>query len=221
MASPELNRIIRDTVEQKAFDRIKNMIVTQELKPGQRIVHDALALELNISRTPVKKALTKLAELGLITNTEKGYTFVRQFTKNEIIAMYDVREMLEGLSAKLVAETAQGEDIEGLKKIFRSFSIPIKQPLWKKYSEADLKFHESLAQRSNNPILREIFQRFLLQITTIRTFLIRSPDVSLKEHLEIIGAIEDHNPDLAEKLIRSHIRMTRNEIMKSIDIDVS
>jgi DNA-binding GntR family transcriptional regulator len=60
MSTAGSNRIIRYTLEQEAFNRVKDMIVSQELKPGERIIHDSLAKMLEISRTPVKKALTSI-----------------------------------------------------------------------------------------------------------------------------------------------------------------
>jgi len=213
------NRINRETLEEQAFKSIKNMIVSQELRPGERVVHDSLAKVLNISRTPVKKALTRLVELGLVVNSHKGQTFVRQLSNNEIVMIYDVREVLEGLSARLAANNANFAQIEVMKKIFDSFRTPMAHSQWKDYAKADLKFHEFLAQISNNQILCEIFQRSILHLYSIRANRVKSVDVSLREHLEVIAAIHDRNPELAEGKMRSHIKNTKNKIIEGLQMN--
>jgi DNA-binding GntR family transcriptional regulator len=159
------------------------------------------------------KRYTRLTEIGLIISAKKGETFVRRFSDDELVAAYDIREYLEGLSARSAAESAQPPEIQKMEEFFAPFQIPIKEAEVKDYLKADMRFHEFVAGLSN-PILCEIFQRSVLQFCLLRCF--RSYDLSFKEHLNIIAAIRDHNPDLAEKLMRSHIRVTRDEIARSI-----
>ncbi|MEA1964761.1 MAG: GntR family transcriptional regulator [Candidatus Aerophobetes bacterium] len=212
--NPE-RRVKHKNVEEKTFEALKDMILVQELKPGERIIQEFLAANLGVSRTPVKKALTKLAELGLVTVKPKGWIYVRRFSKKEILAIYDVREMLEGLSARLAAEKINKKDIKKMREMFISLKESQSKSFSKLYVAADLKFHEFLAQKSGNDVLWKIIRGFGIQIAAFEPGVFRSPKDTLKDHLEIIDALADHNGELAETLMRAHIRATREKIANS------
>ena len=208
-------RVRHTNVEEKTFEALKDMILVQELKPGERIIQDSVAKNLGVSRTPVKRALIKLAELGLVTVKPKGQIYVRTFSKKEILAIYDVREMLEGLSARLAAEKINEKDIKNLQEMFAHLEESIGKSSSKLYVATDLKFHEFLAQKSGNDVLCKIIQDFGIQIAAFEPGVFRPPKDTLKDHLEIINALANHNGELAESLMRAHIRATRKKIANS------
>jgi len=209
-------RVKHKSVEEKTFETLKDMILVQELKPGERIIQDSVARNLGVSRTPVKKALTKLAELGLVTVKSKGQIYVRRFSKKEILAIYDVREVLEGLSARLAAEKIDdAKDIKKMREMFTHLKESASKSPSKLYVATDLKFHEFLAQKSGNDVLCKIIQYFGIQIAAFEPGVFRSPKDTLKDHLEIINALANHNGELAETLMRTHIRATREKIANS------
>jgi DNA-binding GntR family transcriptional regulator len=193
------------------------MIVSQDLKPRQRIIHEALASDLNISRTPVKKALTRLEEMGLVT-VDNGQTYVAQYPQTKLLCIYEIREVLEGLAARLAARWATAADIERMRAFFKPFSKPIAKSMWKKYGEADLAFHEFLAVHGSNEMLARVFTRVPLHLPTIRSMRVRPPDVSMTEHFDIIAAIAEKNGDRAEQLMRSHVRLTAVAVQNEIEL---
>jgi len=208
-------KVRHKSVEEKTFEALKDMILVQELKPDERIIQDSVARSLGVSRTPVKKALTKLAELGLVTVKSKGQIYVSRFSKKEILAIYDVREVLEGLSARLAAEKIDGKDIKKMREMFTRLKESASKSSSKLYITTDLKFHEFLAQKSGNDVLRKVIQGFGIQIAAFEPGIFRSPKDTLKDHLEIINALANHNGELAETLMRTHIRATREKIANS------
>jgi len=208
-------RVRHTNVEEKTFEALKDMILVQELKPGERIIQDSVANNLGVSRTPVKKALTKLAELGLVTVNLKGQIYVKRFSKKEMLATYDVREVLEGLSARLAAEKIGEKDIKKMREMFTCLKESVGESPSKLYAATDLKFHEFLAQKSGNEVLCKIIQGFGIQIAAFEPGVFRAPKDTLKDHLKIIDALANHNGELAETLMRTHIRATRKKIANS------
>jgi len=210
-----VKKVKYERVEEKTFKVLKDMILMQELRPGERIIQDSVAKDLGVSRTPIKKALTKLTELGLVTENSKGQVYVKKFSKKEILAIYDVREVLEGLSARLVAERIDEKDIKKMREMFNRLQEAANKPSSKLYVTADLKFHEFLAQKSGNNVLYKIIQDFGIQIAAFGIGVFRPPKDTLKDHFEIINALANHNGELAETLMRAHIRATREKIANS------
>jgi len=206
-------KLSHKSLSQRVYEIIRDMIIARKLKPGQRIIEVDLAAELGVSRTPVKRALTKLNEEGLVEALPRQGTFVKKFLLKDALAIYDVREVLEGLASRLAASSITDKEIRGMKKLFEGAEEFIKKRDFDAYVKVDMKFHKLLAQASGNEIVHQIITNFHLQIRSFHAgVLIRPPSETLKDHLAIIDALAKHEPDLAEKLVRQHIRTSRKRL---------
>lgn len=94
----------KKTVAQKVYEKIKKMIVNQEMLPGDPIIEVVFAKKFNISRTPVRVAIRDLQEDGLVELVSNKGAFVKRFSKADIILSFEMLEALEGMAAYLVAE---------------------------------------------------------------------------------------------------------------------
>jgi len=209
--SPKI--IEHKNLNERVYEVIRDMIVSRELRPGERIIEEELAEKLGVSRTPIMRALIRLNQEGLIEKIPRKGTYVKKFLLKDALAIYDVREVIEGLAARLAASSITDKQIQKMREIFEKAESLTKKEHFDAYVKADMKFHELLVQASGNKIILEIINNFRLRINSFNIGLIRSPSETLKEHLAIIDALSKHKADLAEKLVRQHIRTTRERLI--------
>lgn len=206
MIAPKLPQISYESLSERTYHIIRDMILNRKLQPGQRIAEAHLAHQLGVSRSPVNRALTQLSGEGLVEVKPRQGTYVKRFLLRDALAMVDVREVLEGLAARLAASSLTHEKIGQMRRIFKNAERTIEKKRFGTYRKADLEFHRLLARASGNDIICRVLTNLHLLVNTITVGLVRSPRETLKEHLAIIDALAAKDSNLAEKLVRKHIR---------------
>jgi DNA-binding GntR family transcriptional regulator len=194
-----------------AYEAIKESILTAELEDledGGRVDEKTLAEQLGISRTPVREAVNRLVIEGFLRVVPRHGIYVATKSKEEIIEILHIRSVLEGLAARLTATNATKEDIVRMRGMFAPFHNSNLAERTREYSEANIKFHEFVLERSQCTKLVEIAGNLFDQMRMIRIQTggyPNRPQISLSQHLEIIEAFEKRQADEAEKLMRNHI----------------
>jgi DNA-binding GntR family transcriptional regulator len=186
------------------------MILTGKYQPGQRLIYDQVSKELGVSQTPLKEAFLRLQKEGLVVIIARKGTYVRQFTKSDITEFYQIREMLEGLSARLACEYATEADIKNLRKLCDRIQYCIEKGDVTQCLKMDIRFHEEIVRISGNYHLQEIMHSFVLtNLFSIAgkgsTYIDHGSEV-IKDHLEVIDAIASRDGKLAERVMREQIR---------------
>jgi len=214
-----------ENLDQKAYQIIKEMIENRELLPGQKIPQEKLAAELGISRTPLISALKFLENEKLVETKPRRGFYVRLFSLNELVSIFEIREVLEGLSARRAAQSITDSQAAKLKKIFQPFLKNGDIVDFQAYSRADRKFHNFIAEISSREFLSSILQTFniisLAYLYPSREGLVRTPNETIKEHLQIVESICSHDPDLAEQNMRYHLQNTIAKLIQDIASDKS
>lgn len=189
-----------------AYKRIKEMILSDILKSGEKIVQEKLAIELGVSRMPLHKAFQMLENELLVESIPRRGIFVSHFDLSEIKDAYECREAFEGVAARKAAELITREKLNYLYDLFKPFENNLEKVDLIKYEEADKLFHKALLEISENKILQrmEIFGNIITK--TYQRGLTRTPAETYAEHISIIDAIAARNGDEAERLIRLHFR---------------
>ncbi len=207
-------------LDQKAYEIIKEMIENRELEPGQKIPQEKLAAELGISRTPLISALKFLEQEKLIETKPRRGFYVRLFSLEELVSIFEIREVLEGLSARRAAASITTSQCNQLRKIFAPFINNNDITDYHAYSVADRKFHNFLAQISSREFLSSILQTYnivsLAYLYPTREGLIRTPNETIQEHIDIIEAICRGEPLAAEEAMRHHLQTTAATLNKQI-----
>jgi len=195
-------------LDQQAYQIIKNMIRARKLVPGEKISQERLAQELGISRTPLVSALKYMEKEKLIESKPRKGFFVRNFSRQEMIGIFELREVLEGLAARHAAVRITETQITKLRNFFSAFNPrgPILD--FKSYSNEDRRFHIFVTEIAAHEFLEGILQSFNIisfsyQVVTSEG-LVRNPEITIGEHLAIIDAVCRHDPDAAETLMRQH-----------------
>ncbi len=205
-------RITADELSKQAYKKVKKMIVSKKLLPGQKIVQEQLADKLGISRTPLRSALQMLEAESLIKSIPRRGVIVREFSTTEIIEIYDCRIALESMATRLFTQRAAQSEIDRL----RSLLLPFERGNIdaEAYQRADSEFHNSLIKNCGNEFLYNLFQKGNLLVCIDMIGLVRPPQETLEEHLDIVSAIRYRDADLAENLIKDHLDKSKQLICK-------
>ena len=199
----------------KAYHEIKSRIAAFKYLPGYKLSDGALSRELNISRTPIREALNRLTEQGILTCTPNKGCSVKIFTKKEMQDLFLLREALEILSVELAINNFDKKLESELRKNVESYPALIKNFDLYGLSNADEKFHERIAFFSGNQPLYEALNNISLKIRIIRRsehMRPSSPEDVYQEHNKIFKCIKNRDVSKAKKVLSDHIREARETL---------
>jgi len=201
---------------ESVYTSLQRMILERELKPGEKIFQEYLAQKLAVSRTPLAKALRILERERLVEIIPNRGAFVKKFSKKEMLWIYDIREVLEGVAVRNLAYSITDDQVGALRKIFANFLKSGKTIDDEAYERADMQFHQQVTEICPNEILSQINASFHVLVRTYQEGLTRSPAETLSEHMAIIDALAGHDDELAEKLMRDHLRKAKRSFERKI-----
>ena len=196
----------------EAYNIIKEKIVNLQLQPSADISEEKLIQELNISRTPIREALQKLAKDGFVIVYPRKGTIVADITLDLINSIYEIRILNEPHMSRIACMKIHDEWIQMMKAGFLSFGeqdVDIAG-----YIRLDYELHTELTRHTNNIFLKNLFKVVNDHNHRIRIQTSRRNDVygrSIQEHLEIIKALEGRNEAAVEEAVRTHILTAKRE----------
>ncbi len=180
-----------------------------------------LATSLGVSRTPVREAISRLEQEGLVKTHPRHGTFVVRKTKAEILEIVYVWAGLESVAARMAAEVASDEEIESLRRMFVTFEGPNEaRASIDEYSTANISFHKRLIELSRSRLLKQMTDSLFVHMRAIRKTTIGERDrvvESVIDHMRIISALEERNAALAEQLVRDHAINLARHIHQHVD----
>jgi len=212
--------------------RLRELIVGGELKPGQRIAEMALVDRLGASRTPVRVALVRLQEEGLLDALPGGGFVVKDFSEADIVDAIEVRGTLEGLAARLAAERGVApvllaEARDCLERIDEMLAQPALTPeSFSGYVEQNGRFHALLIEMAGSDVLaRQIERAVNLPFASPNGFVMaqstgpRARDMLVtaqQQHRGVIEAIRQREGSRAEALMREHARIAQHNLRDAL-----
>lgn len=206
------------SLEEKVYAQLEEEILTGKLKPGEQLKEISLTKRLDASRTPIRGALHRLAEDGLVEfHANKGAT-VLGITPEDIEDIYAIRIKLEGLAAKLAAERISEEDKERLSSTLELSEFYLARKNNKKREELDSEFHSIIFQASASRHLTKILSDLHKNIKAYRRFSLSNPDraeKSVAEHREIMEAILKGDAKEAEQRAYNHVENALENFKKA------
>ena len=210
-------------MSERAYEAIKESILETDVtkvNDEDRIDERGLSESLGISRTPVREAINRLVIEGFLKVLPRKGIYVVKKTKKEILEILLVRAVLEGMAARLATEHVTDEEIQKMKELFLPFSESSSGGRFIKYADANIVFHELVLRTSQCGKLIELAGNLFDHIRWIRFRTIVFEDRFSKmqrEHMAIIEALENQDPGLAEKRMRSHIEGLAKYIEEKVD----
>ncbi|CAJ95114.1 Transcriptional regulator, GntR-family [Cupriavidus necator] len=199
------------------ISRLREMAISYELKPGERLNEIELAERLGVSRTPVREALTRLATEGFLVESSRGYVR-RPLDIQEMLDLYEARVTIERDCLRLAFERASAESIEELARYLEhSKSVPANTPI-PQLVELDEGFHLRIAAMAGNAELKRMLVSLNERIRFIRWIDMENigRDSTQSEHAEIVHALQAHDWEKGEKCLTSHIALRREQIVEAI-----
>jgi len=212
-------RINHTDLSEKVYQTLKEMILKNELKSGEKLNQERLSQLLGVSRTPILSAFSKLEKEMLIEIIPRRGAYVKKLSKREFIELYEIRMRLESLGAYEAAKNATDKEIAQLKSILDSFVDAVQQGAKKLLLERDYNFHMKIMEISKNSLLYRIISSFNIIIISNMEGLLKEPGQSMEEHIKLFEAIQEHNPEMAEKYMYNHILDSRYRINNRISND--
>ena len=212
-----------ENLDQKAYSIIKKMIIDRKLLPGDKIPQEKLAQDLGISRTPLVSALKYLENEKLVEAKPRRGFYVRLFTMQEMVSIFELREVLEGLAARRAAVNITDDQITRLEQFFDPFKNDTDITDLKTYAREDRLFHSFVTEVGAKEFLKSILQTYNIITFSYQVVssegLIRSPNETIHEHLDIVDALGRRNAQKSEELMRYHFKQSIARLKKEIARD--
>ena len=197
-------KLVPVSLGERAYVQIKKMISDYRFSPGSRLNVEQLARDLGTSRTPIWEAVRRLEQEGLVKNVPNRGVFLVELTRAAAIELYSVREVLEGMAARLAVQRISDKALEKMERMVREQEKIVAEEDLVAYSKSDFDFHACIYLACGNTILREMLENIKekarpleMRITPILTEL-------LNDHQMIVRAIRLRDPLLAEAAFREH-----------------
>ncbi|MBV6494339.1 MAG: putative D-xylose utilization operon transcriptional repressor [Turneriella sp.] len=209
-------KILAQTTADKVFQKLRHTIVEGEIPAGSKLNEVELATRFMVSRAVIREAISRLEALRLIERTPNVGARVVPLSLPRLAELYEIRETLEGMAARLAALYMDAHEIQSLKKLLSQHALQIGNGAKYYQEDGDVDFHYRILQGSKNKLLIDLLMDGIYHITRMYRVQLgmAGPRVTtaFNEHLRIVEAIESHDTELAEILMRRHIAFTRKEI---------
>ena len=194
----------------KAYVALKNVIVSMDVYRSRqdiRLDERQLAQDFGVSRTPVREAMAQLEREGFVRSVPRRGIYIVRKTKIEVIEMITAWAALESMAARLITEHASDAEIVSLRRMFATFEDGALRAHLDEYSEANIEFHQAIIRMSGNDALINLAANLFTHVRMIRRKTIGEEDRadrSIRDHMNIIQAIEARDTERAEDLVRNH-----------------
>lgn len=201
------------------YQRLKEAIRSGDLRPGQQLVESALAEWCEVSRTPIREALSKLQHDGLVERSERGLV-VRERGPDEVLDIYETRIALEGTAARLAAERRSSHDLMLLRRSLSRLELTTDDDV-EGMVTTNRQFHNAVWRASRNISLIDLLERLDLHLTRYPATTLSSPGRwarANEQHRALVGAIEARDSDTAEKVALEHFTEARDIRLSLFDV---
>jgi DNA-binding GntR family transcriptional regulator len=191
----------------KAYLQIKEKIITVEMPPGSVIQESKLMEELSLGRTPIREALKQLQSENLVVVAPRRGIFVADVAITDLQQVYEVRVELESLGVRLAAQRITPDQLMEFKYLIAEY-VRADRCDKNLFLALDRRFHQLLAEAAGNKFLRTEIEKFYnlsLRIWYLAFNRIRSEDVDVSAHVEILDAVEARDLSRSEDRMREHI----------------
>ena len=200
------------------LSRLRELVLGEGYPPGTALSEVRLAELFDVSRTPVREALKQLQVEGLVEIRPKVGTFVRQITRREIVEMFQVKEVLEGMAARLMAWRGHVPELDVLRTNLEQAEQATRRDDSAAYAELVHEFHQAIVQGSDNQKLAEHYTGLMNQLAYHRMVLgsVQRPGrlgQSCAEHRRIVDLISEKDGVGAELAMRDHVAASAREVL--------
>lgn len=206
--------------------RIRELILTGAVKPGEWLRQEKFARQFGVSQTPVREALKQLSAEGLLEHVPYHGIRVVGFTLTDVSDLYECRTFIEGMAARHAATAIMDGQLAELRRIFERMRQRLGPDHIAEYRDLNRKFHTVIFDASGRSLLvRTLAQMWAAFPSMLWSNFSRTAPAPLpgrdktdvEEHAAILAALEAHDPDAAERATRHHIQHAKALLLGAID----
>lgn len=211
------------TFADRAYTALRDVIVRLNIydqAEDVRLDERQLASDLGISRTPVREAMAQLEREGFVRSVPRRGVYVVRKSRSEVVELITAWAALESMAARLITQNATGDEIATLRDMFTTFENGQLHAKLDEYSEVNIQFHQAIIGMSRNSVLIDLAANLFTHMRMIRRKTIGEQDRadrSIRDHLNIIEALEARDTARAEALVREHALGLADHVAKYAD----
>jgi DNA-binding GntR family transcriptional regulator len=209
----------------RIYDDLKAAIVTMNIYDDDaelRLDERTLSEQFGISRTPLREALARLDQEGLVRIEPRRGIYIQRKSKQEILDMITVWAALESMAARLITAEASDDEIATMRRMLGVYDTDKVTEHIDEYSETNISFHQAIIALGKCSLIDEITSRLFMHVRAIRARTIFEEDRakrSIEDHLAIVEALEARDTERAEQLVREHTLKLRDHVARHVDLD--
>lgn len=207
--------IIKKTYKDQVVDHIYQLMLTDELQPGDQVKESLLSLQMGISRAPIREALKELMTIGLIEYRPQVGNFIPVLTPKQIIDSYTTRGVLEGYAVMAACDLFSAEDLDRLDRYVDEMGVAARAGQHKQVVDIGGDFHDFLAAHNDNLQLLEYTNRLSLKLHVLfykHWGQLYQPDEIERRHRAIVASIKSKDRAQIEQVVRAHYVETGTKI---------
>lgn len=200
--------IERQSIAFQVFQYIKHLILSGELKGGEKIPEERVAKQFGVSRTPIREALKRLEEYGLIQMKPRSFAVVVEFDPEEAKEISLIRAQIESISVSILTEKGTEEDFDALEALANECDKVIAKADIAGTFEKDSQLHLEIAKRTGHRHLYNIYEKIDAKVQLLRLVIhlpIKELKIFVRQHSDLIKAMRLRDKRLAKSLINYHI----------------
>lgn len=212
----------RSPIAEHVYERLIDMFISGEIAAGQRLSVDGLSRELQVSQTPIRRALTLLEADGLAHNSYlAGYTAAEKLTEEELDELFEVRLLIEPKAAALAAQRGTAEqfdEIEALSERMVVRDIGGNPMDYSAFARLDAQFHEAIVAAASNAMLLRNYVTIRAHVHLFRLRFHRTVTAdAITEHAEILEALRSRDAGRAETAAREHLLQSHARLKRAFE----
>ena len=217
--NPKNTLIDITNINEKIYSLIRGRITHFEYPPGYPLNIRRLQAEFGVSNSPIKDALFRLAGEGLVEITSRKGTFVKDISERDLYEIEEMRVILEVGAVEIIAATITDDQLAHLELLYNETLMPEEQFEYSQFMEKDSLFHLEIIMMTNNKRLLEVYKQLNAHVHITRFQYARNRKKPLpwthQDHLDILAALKDRDPDKAKKAVRIHRIKARDAFLET------
>jgi DNA-binding GntR family transcriptional regulator len=209
-----------DSLSNRAYDAVKDAILSLQLRPGEFFSIGSLADQLDVSRTPVREALLLLEREGLVHLVPHKGAYIAQITRQDVEEIFELRILLESYAAGLACDRLVDSELERLEQLLKESKRAIDQHEYLTSSDLGRQIHDVLVQKAENSRLNLYLNDLDAHYTRIRRLSALMQGrlyKSHEQHVLILSALKARDPEGARQAMADHLSSVRDDILANID----
>ena len=205
----------------QVFETLESDILSGVIAAGELLTELKLCERMGVSRTPIREALHRLMQEGLLEETTHGMV-VRGISERDLADIYEIRRRIEGYATRLCAERVTEEQLDEIREVVALQDFYTARGGAANIRDADTRFHEMVYRYCGSEVLHAMLTDLHRKVKRFRKASVEHPErarVAVREHADILRALEAHDGDEAERLAVLHVENARGSIVLATATD--